>query len=381
MNPAKCDTLDYINFLVAAQKSFTCSEAARCQPESSAAPAHDAFSRLLRRQPPDTEALWQETQGLVQLKSGVLVLDDSTLDKPYAKRMELVTRHWSGKQGRVVWGINLLTLLWTDGRSLIPGDFRLYDKPLSGRGKNDHFREMLAVAQERGFEPRYVLFDSWYTSLENLKEIRDRGWFWLSQFRRNRRVNPEGKANLPIAALDIPAQGRQVHLRGYGFIRMFRTVSKDGDVEHWATNELTLTPQHREELARQAWGIEVYHWGLKQCCGVEKSQARKAQAQRNHIRMALQAFVRLEVHRRRTGVSWYAAKADIIRSALRGYLPYTSFSQLRNSYVKLTRETKNTYRYDAVDEDAPVGNLYIQKKALPGGAPAEMELQLITKSR
>ena len=47
--------------------------------------------------------------------------------------------------------------------------------------------------------------------------------------------------------------------------------------------------------------------------------------------------------------------------------------------VKLSRETKNTYRYDAVDEDAPVSNLYIQKKALPGGAPAEMEVQLTTK--
>ena len=47
--------------------------------------------------------------------------------------------------------------------------------------------------------------------------------------------------------------------------------------------------------------------------------------------------------------------------------------------VKLTRETKNTYRYDAVDEDAPVGNIYIQKKALPGGAPPQLELQLTAK--
>ena len=64
MNPAKCDAVDYIQFLVAAQKRFACSEAARWQPESPQAPAHDAFTRLLRRQPPDTEALWQETQGL-----------------------------------------------------------------------------------------------------------------------------------------------------------------------------------------------------------------------------------------------------------------------------------------------------------------------------
>ena len=44
--------------------------------------------------------------------------------------------------------------------------------------------------------------------------------------------------------------------------------------------------------------------------------------------------------------------------------------------LKMTRETKNTYRYDAIDEDAPVGNIYIQKKALPGGAPSQLELQL-----
>ena len=47
--------------------------------------------------------------------------------------------------------------------------------------------------------------------------------------------------------------------------------------------------------------------------------------------------------------------------------------------VKLSRETKNTYRYDAIDEDVPVGNIYIQKKALPGGAPPELELQLTAK--
>src|SRR5919106_1685863 len=115
MNPPKCDALDYIHFLVAVQKSFSCTEAARCQPDQEGAPAHDAFTRLLRRQPPDTEALWQETQGLIARDAGVLVLDDTTLDKPYARKMALVSRHWSGKHRRVVWGINLLTLLWMMG--------------------------------------------------------------------------------------------------------------------------------------------------------------------------------------------------------------------------------------------------------------------------
>lgn len=43
MNPAKCDALDYIHFLVAAQTSFSCTEAARCQPAQEGAPARDAL--------------------------------------------------------------------------------------------------------------------------------------------------------------------------------------------------------------------------------------------------------------------------------------------------------------------------------------------------
>ena len=111
-----------------------------------------------------------------------------------------------------------------------------------------------------------------------------------------------------------------MYLRGYGWAPALRTVAKDGAGEHWATNDLEMMAERRVELARQAWGIENYHRGLKQCCGGEKSPARSARVQWNHIRMALQAFLRLEVHRLRTGISWYQAKSDIIRAALRNYL-------------------------------------------------------------
>ena len=181
---------------------------------------------------------------------------------------------------------------------------------------------MLAVAHERGFQPRYVLFDSWYASLQNLKAVRAQGWSWLTQLRSNRLVNPDGAGNVKVGTLAIPPQGLTAHLRGYGWVKVFRTVATDGDVEHWATDDLTLTEEGRQELSRQAWGIEVYHRGIKQCCGIEKSPARKAEAQRNHIGLCRQAFLRLEVHRLRTGTSWYEAKASVIRDALRNYLAH-----------------------------------------------------------
>ncbi|WP_456427210.1 IS701 family transposase [Rhodocaloribacter sp.] len=328
MNLPKCDELDYIHFLIAAQKVFTCTEAARCQPQagSEAAPAHDAFTRLLQRRPPETEALWQEAQAFIEKETGVLVLDDTTLDKPYAQKMDLVTRHWSGKHKRVVRGINLLTLLWrnrvvpSSEAAHIPCDFRLYDKPFGGKTKNEHFRDMLEEAKKRGFVPQYVVFDSWYSGLENLKAVRAHSWCFFTRLKSNRLVNPDDTYNRAISEVEIADQGRVVHLKGFGFVRVFRTVNRDGDAEHWATNDLALSEGAREELARLSWGIETYHRQVKQYCGIERSQCRSARAQRNHILLSLRAYLRLEVHRLREAVSFYESKLSIMREAVRQYL-------------------------------------------------------------
>jgi hypothetical protein len=83
-----------------------------------------------------------------------------------------------------------------------------------------------------------------------------------------------------------------------------------------------MTEEKRKELERRGWGIEVYHRALKQCCGVEKSQVRKAVSILRHLLLALRAFLRLEVYRLRTGVSWYEAKISIFRDAIRSYLSH-----------------------------------------------------------
>lgn len=356
MNPPKVDDLDYIHFLVAAQKEFTCTEAARSSPEEEDAPAHDAFTRLLQRQPPDTEALWQEAEPVLDSDDGLLILDDTTLDKPYANEIEHVTWHWSGKHGDVVKGINLLTLLWRSSseestseepteetspekssrEAHVPCDFRLYEK--EGKTKNEHFRKMLDRAFERGFEPEQVVFDSWYSGLENLKKVRDLGWTFFTRLEKNRKVNPDDTYNRQIQEIEIPEEGRVVHLKGFGFVKVFRTDSTDGDAEdnqpeendteeseeediqYWATNNLEMTEEKREELARRAWGVETYHRRLKQYCGVEDSQCRSARAQHNHIQMSIRAFLRLELHRMETAISFYESKTAIIREAIRAYL-------------------------------------------------------------
>lgn len=136
----------------------------------------------------------------------------------------------------------------------------------------------------------------------------------------NRLVNPEQTGNRPICDVALTSTGTVVHLKGYGFIQVFKLVAPDGDIDYWATNNLLLSHRQRLPWAEFEWSIEQYHRGLKQCCGVEKAQVRSARAQRNHIGLARRAFLRLEVHWFNAGISWYESKVSIVREAVRSYL-------------------------------------------------------------
>jgi putative transposase len=326
VNPPKCSDDDYINFVIATPRSVSATEAAKVQGDEGQAPAHDAFTRLLHRLEPDATTLWAEARTQVTLTRGILVIDDSTLDKPYARKMELVTRHWSGKHHAVVSGINLITLLWTDGDRHVPVDYRVFDKARDALTKNDHFSAMLREAYARGFQPACVAFDSWYSGLENLKLIRSFGWTWLTRLKSNRKVNPDRTGLRAVSEVEVGEAGRVVWLEGFGLVRVFKIVATDGDVELWATNKVEMSDLERIKWAGYSWAIENYHRGLKQFCLIERAQVRSRRAWRNHIGLCLRAFLRLESHCYYRGVSWYEAKTSIIREAVRAYVANPLYS-------------------------------------------------------
>jgi hypothetical protein len=320
MNPPKVTDEDYINFIIATPRSVTATEAERVQPNSTNAAAHDAFTRLLERLEPDSKTLWEEAKSQIDLNNGVLVLDDSTLEKPYSPFNAVVYRHWSGKQGEVVEGINLITLLWTDGARCVPVDYRVFNKDRDGKTKNDHFSEMLLEAFERGFNPDLVCFDSWYASIENLKLCRALGWHFLTRLKSNRQIR-FGKERLqPVSEAGLCGGGTVCWLKGFGEIKVFRVIATNGAAEYWATSLFQMTEPERERFALFAWRIEMYHRALKQQCLIERAQCRRSRPVLNHIGLCIRAFVRLESHCYREKMSWFEAKTSIIRDAVRAYL-------------------------------------------------------------
>jgi hypothetical protein len=119
-----------------------------------------------------------------------------------------------------------------------------------------------------------------------------------------------------VAAVEIAPGGTVVHLVDP---RLQGGLPRGG-IGYWATDDLAMGELTRPAHAGRCWAVENDHRGLTPCCGAERAQIRAARAQRNHIGLAIRALLRLEHHFSTTGVSWYEARARIIRGAVRAYI-------------------------------------------------------------
>ena len=319
MRENKCSIELYTKFLIGSQKQYSGVELSRVSPKEM---AHDAVSGWLSSKKLTPKLLWQESQKQVEIKEGYLVVDDTLLDKPYAKKIEPAKKQYSGKHHGVVNGINIVNLLWTHEEKISPVDYRIYFLEGDGKTKNDHAREMLNQANKRGFKPRYVLMDCWFTSVNNLKAIDAFGWKWVGEMKANRQVSLQKGTYQALSYLDWTDKPVQkVWMKAYGFVMVSKIVAPNGDIAYLATNDLSLQDaQTIKDHYAFRWNIETFHRGIKQCCGIERCYSTKQRSQRNHILCAFLAFLKLEFNRIVSAVSWYQQKWDIARPAVRAFL-------------------------------------------------------------
>lgn len=319
MQYQKCSLDLYVDFLIGSQQQYSGLELSRVSPEPM---AHDSVSRWLSEEILTPKLLWQESQYMIDRNTGYLVIDDSVLDKPYSREIPLVKAQYSGKHHRVVKGIDIVNLIWTDGEKIIPIDYRVYDPTRDGKTKNDHAQEMLNQAKKRSLQPQYVLMDAWFTSIGNLKAIEHHGWKWIGELKSNRLVSLVKGAYVNVEHLDWTTKHvHKVWLKAYGFIVVSKLVAPNGDIAYIATNDLSLTDHEtiKNHFANR-WTIETFHRGIKQCCGIEKCYSTLERSQRNHILCAFLAFLKLEWERIQNAISWYEQKWSIPRRAVTGYL-------------------------------------------------------------
>lgn len=313
MSQSKCSLELYTKFLIANQNKYSGVELSKT---SGRGLSHDSVSRWLESEDFDPKNLWSHVEKMVEKGSGYLIVDDSVLDKRFSRNNELVGRHWSGNEHRLICGIDLVNLLWAKDEECIPCDYRIYQsEEKKTKTKNEHFKDMLTVAKKRGFKPRYVLGDCWYGSVENMKFIERQDWKFIFGVKENRQVSITKNIYVSISNLDwSKTLVQKVWLKEFGYVMVAKIVFKNEDVRYIVTNDLSLTDfDTLREHSDHRWNIETFHRGIKQTTGIEKCYSILERSQRNHIFASFVAFVKLEYTRLHDGISWYEQKAIYAR--------------------------------------------------------------------
>ncbi len=284
--------------------------------------SHDQTTRWLKGSKLKPCDLWKQAKPLIQNpEGGLLIADDFAIDKSRSTKIEIVSKIYSGTKHKVIPGISVVDLIWTeapedrellDNSKKIPVDFRVWDKKGDRKTKNEHFREMLVSAKKRGLKPKAIVVDTWYASLENLKLMALQGFSFVSYIAKNRRINHGVK----ISDLDIPNDGVIIYLRGFGPVKVLRFDVTKYDTKYLITNDLNQKSEVLLSYAKARWDIEVFHREIKQTCGIERCQALSSRAQRNHILCSFLAWIDLLSQRCSETTSAYRQQWEFIKSAL-----------------------------------------------------------------
>ena len=189
--------VDYCQFLLASFDNFTQTFFADHTDRWS----HDQLNRLLGEARIPARALWESVKTDIDFHpDGYLIFDDTVVSKPYAKKMELVRRQWSGSEQRVIDGIGIVTCVYVNPKTHAYWviDYRIYDVDRDGKTKLQHLLDMLKnahFAKRLAFQT--VLIDAWYASMAVLKAVEALDKVYYAPLKRNRLVSTSVKNTLP----------------------------------------------------------------------------------------------------------------------------------------------------------------------------------------
>jgi hypothetical protein len=169
---------------------------------------HDSVTRWLGNSDFSSKTLWQVVKPLVrkhQAEDACLIFDDFIIEKAYTDENDLIYWHWDHSKKRNVKGINILNAFyhtWKEGEiealrvpvgfETIKKRFRFCDlkskkeKRKSDVSKNELMLQMIAKAIANGLIFKYIIADSWFASVGNMRFIRQKKKIFIFDRQSNR---------------------------------------------------------------------------------------------------------------------------------------------------------------------------------------------------
>ena len=303
---------------------------------------HDQITRCLSRGVYDSKFLWKTVKPYIQemtqsRETVFLSFDDSIEAKPYSDESELICWHFDHSINRSVKGVNFLSALVQTADMRLPCAVEFVrknkwetdaksgkQKRVADKTKNELFREMLLKCSEQ-FRFDYVMADSWYASLENMRLIRSLDVQFIMALKSNRKVAlslkaKKAKAYISIELLQPGRQAMEVWLEELDFpLLLTRQVFKDEDDTvgelYLACSDLSLSYEQINTYYKKRWGVEEYHKSVKSNVAFARSPTKTIKTQMNHFVLSIVAYAKLEWLKQRTKLNHFALKAKIYLAA------------------------------------------------------------------
>ncbi len=267
--------------------------------------AHDRLYRVLYLSFPYSRRLWEWIAANLVKPDGYLIIDDTTWAR-FGKKLEAASFVWDSTLGKRVFGMQVVLLIWTDGRWRIPLGLRIWQK--GGKSKLKLAEEMLWEARRRRITPAFVLFDSWYGGESLLNLLAAFGWKYITKAKKNRLFDK----------VRLDKTFRHRFGRRMGNLKKIRhecLIVKDGK-KYYLTNDLSLTSAAVKRIYRIRQQIEEIFRLLKQEFGWGRCRAASIQPQKAHLHLGLYAFCLVQNKAIAKQQTIYAFKQDLFREAI-----------------------------------------------------------------
>jgi DDE superfamily endonuclease len=314
--------------------------------------SHDQVTRYLAGAKKTATDLWRAVKGFVrevQSAEGVLIIDDSIEEKPYTDENDIVCWHYDHSKDRLLTGSNFLTALYSSQDVSVPVGFHLVaktekfidpktqkEKRRSPVSKNEVCRDLIKQAVCNRIPFRFVLFDVWFASAENMVFLKQHQHCdFICPLKANRKValskadKQQGRYTR-VDALELEAQAtREIYLEGVDFPlvlvkQVFTNEDGSSGIRYLVSSDTTLSFDDVTTTYHKRWGVECYHKSLKQNVSLAKSPTQTVTTQTNHFFAALCGFVKLERLKMKTHLKHFALKSKLYLNAL-----HSAFSTLR----------------------------------------------------
>ena len=321
--------------------------------------SHDKITRFLGKEEFNSKELWKQVKPVIRRlenTDGVLIADDTIVEKPYSKETELICWHYDHSKSRSIKGINLLNLIYEVSGIRIPVNYSVVEKDKwvwdkkkkkevrrSSITKNEQLREMLQIAVQNQIKFKYIIADTWYSASETMKFIvKTLKKQFLMPIKSNRKIalskkDKEMGKYQAVSTLELEqASTIEVYVEQCEFPLLltkliFKNEDKKEAILYLVSSDLTLDAQQMEALYQRRWSVEEFHASIKGNTAIAASPTKTKRSQLNHLFVSIYSFVKLELMGANLALNHFALRTKLYTKALKA-----SFSELNRLRAEMS---------------------------------------------